>query len=434
MYDIKKIRDDFPILSREVYGKPLIYLDNAATTQKPRQVVEAMTEEYYNVNANVHRGVHFLSQRATDLHEAARETVRRFIHAEKVEEIVFTRGTTESINLVAQTFCESQMQAGDEVIVSVMEHHSNIVPWQLQAEKRGIKLRVIPMTDEGELRLDEYEALFSERTKLVSCTHVSNVTGTVNPVKQMIAVAHEHGVPFLVDAAQSAPHMALDVQDLDCDFLAFSGHKMYGPTGIGVLYGKEEWLEKLPPYQGGGEMIATVSFEKTTFERPPLKFEAGTPDYVATHGLAVAIDYMTAIGFNAIEAHEQELTRYALEQLATIEGIKLYGPSLHTPHSTLHTPPLRGEAGRGLPHDAVVSFNVSAGFPTGVGERMIHHMDIGTLLDRFGIAVRTGHHCAQPLMDRLDILGTVRASFALYNTKEEVDTLVTALRRVIQMF
>ena len=415
MLDIRQIRDDFPILNREVYGKQLIYLDNAATTQKPRQVVEAMTEEYYNVNANVHRGVHFLSQRATDLHEGARETVRAFLNAEKVEEIVFTRGTTESINLVAQTFCESQMNAGDEVIISTVEHHSNIVPWQLQAEKHGIVLKVIPMSDDGQLLLDEYESLFTERTKIVSCAHVSNVLGTVNPIKQMIAVAHKHGVPFLIDAAQSAPHMALDVQDLDCDFLAFSGHKMYGPTGIGVLYGKAEWLDKLPPYQGGGEMIATVSFERSTFEKAPLRFEAGTPDYIATTGLARAIDYINSIGFENIEAHEQELTCYCIEQMKTIEGVKVYGPSLAS-------------------HDAVVSFNIFAPFPTGVGERPIHHMDIGTLLDRFGIAVRTGHHCAQPLMDRLGILGTVRASFAVYNTKEEIDSLVTALRRIIPMF
>ena len=416
MYDINKVREDFPILSRTVYNKPLVYLDNGATTQKPRQVVEALVDEYYNVNANVHRGVHFLSQRATDLHEEAREKVRQFVNARKVEEIVFTRGTTESINLVAQTFCESQMKAGDEVIISAMEHHSNIVPWQLQAEKRGIVLRVIPMTDDGQLRLDEYERLFSERTKLVSCTQVSNVLGTVNPVKEMIAVAHAHGVPFMVDGAQSAPHLKIDVQDMDCDFFALSGHKMYGPTGIGVLYGKEEWLEKLPPYQGGGEMIATVSFEKTTYERPPLKFEAGTPDYVATTGLARAIDYLNALGMENIMAYEQELTRYAMEKLSEIPNIHIYGPSTN--------------------HDAVISFNVSA--PSLIGRAgggsLIHHMDMGTLLDRLGIAVRTGHHCAQPLMDRLGILGTVRASFALYNTKEEVDLLVAGIRRVSQMF
>ena len=426
MYDINKVREDFPILSRTVYNKPLIYLDNGATTQKPRQVVEALVDEYYNVNANVHRGVHFLSQRATDLHEEAREKVRGFINAAKVEEIVFTRGTTESINLVAQTFCESQMKAGDEVIISCMEHHSNIVPWQLQAEKHGIVLKVIPMTADGVLQLDEYERLFTERTKLVSCTQVSNVLGTVNPVKEMIATAHRHGVPFLVDGAQSAPHLKIDVQDLDCDFFALSGHKMYGPTGVGVLYGKEEWLEKLPPYQGGGEMIATVTFEKTTFERPPLKFEAGTPDYVATTGLARAIDYLNSLGMDNIMAYEQELTRYALEKLGQIEGIRIYG-------SPLPTSPLGEEC---CMHDAVISFNVSA--PSLIGRAgggsFIHHMDMGTLLDRLGIAVRTGHHCAQPLMDRLGILGTVRASFALYNTKEEVDALVAGIRRVSQMF
>ena len=442
MYDINKVREDFPILSRTVYNKPLIYLDNGATTQKPRQVVEALVDEYYNVNANVHRGVHFLSQRATDLHEEAREKVRGFINAAKVEEIVFTRGTTESINLVAQTFCESQMKAGDEVIISCMEHHSNIVPWQLQAEKHGIVLKVIPMTDDGVLQLEEYERLFTERTKLVSCTQVSNVLGTVNPVKEMIATAHRHGVPFLVDGAQSAPHLKIDVQDLDCDFFALSGHKMYGPTGVGVLYGKEEWLEKLPPYQGGGEMIATVTFEKTTFERPPLKFEAGTPDYVATTGLARAIDYLNSLGMDNIMAYEQELTRYALEQLGQIEGIRIYGsplptiPELRSPTRSLS--PLGEEC---CMHDAVVSFNVST--PSLIGRAgggspaeggFIHHMDMGTLLDRLGIAVRTGHHCAQPLMDRLGILGTVRASFALYNTKEEVDALVAGIRRVSQMF
>ena len=430
MYDINKVREDFPILSRTVYNKPLIYLDNGATTQKPRQVVEALVDEYYNVNANVHRGVHFLSQRATDLHEEAREKVRGFINAAKAEEIVFTRGTTESINLVAQTFCESQMKAGDEVIISCMEHHSNIVPWQLQAEKHGIVLKVIPMTDDGVLRLDEYERLFTERTKLVSCTQVSNVLGTVNPIKDMIATAHRHGVPFLVDGAQSAPHLKIDVQDMDCDFFALSGHKMYGPTGVGVLYGKEEWLEKLPPYQGGGEMIATVTFEKTTFERPPLKFEAGTPDYVATTGLARAIDYLNSLGMDNVMAYEQELTRYALEQLGQIEGIRIYGPSPYSQHPTSNT--------QHPNHDAVISFNVFTSLPYREGQEggssLIHHMDMGMLLDRLGIAVRTGHHCAQPLMDRLGILGTVRASFALYNTKEEVDALVAGIRRVSQMF
>ena len=405
MYDITKVRESFPILSRTVYGKPLIYLDNGATTQKPLCVLDAMREEYLNVNANVHRGVHWMSQQATDLHEAARETVRKFINARSTTEIVFTRGTTESLNLVASSFVEGCMKEGDEVIVSTMEHHSNIVPWQLQEQRKGIVLKVIPMTDEGELLLEEYEKLFTERTKLVSVTQVSNVLGTVNPVKEMIRIAHGHGIPVVVDGAQSVPHFAVDVQDLDCDFLAFSGHKVYGPTGVGVLYGKEEWLDRLPPYQGGGEMIERVSFEKTTFERPPLKFEAGTPDYIATHGLATALDYVTSLGMDNILAHEQDLTRYALQQLREIEGMHIYGH--------------RNDSG-----DAVISFNVGD----------IHHMDLGTLLDQLGIAVRTGHHCAQPLMDRLGILGTVRASFGLYNTREEVDALVAGIKRIAMMF
>ena len=320
MYDIQKIREDFPILDREVYGKPLIYLDNGATTQKPRQVVEAITDEYYSVNANVHRGVHFLSQQATELHEASRETVRRFINARSSNEIVFTRGTTESINLLASSFADSQMKEGDEVIVSVMEHHSNIVPWQLQAARKGIVLKVIPMNDRGELLLDEYEKLFSERTKLVSFAHVSNVLGTVNPAKEMIATAHAHGVPVLIDGAQSVPHMKVDVQDLDADFFAFSGHKIYGPTGIGALYGKAEWLEKLPPYQGGGEMIKNVHFGHTEFEDAPLKFEAGTPDYVGSHSLATAIDYVESLGLDNIAAHEHELLEYATKRLESIPG------------------------------------------------------------------------------------------------------------------
>ena len=375
-----------------------------------------MRQEYLNVNANVHRGVHYLSQQATELHEAAREKVRQFINAPKAEEVIFTRGTTESINLVASSFAEAFMQEGDEVIVSTMEHHSNIVPWQLQAAKRGIAIRVIPMTDDGMLMMEEYEKLFTEKTKIVSIAHVSNVLGTVNPVKEMIRIAHEHGVPVLVDGAQSAPHFRVDVQDMDCDFFAFSGHKMYGPTGIGVLYGKEQWLDRMPPYQGGGEMIETVSFEKTTFQGLPFKFEAGTPDYVATHGLAKAIDYILSIGFDEIEAYEQGLTNYCVEQLQTIEGMHIYGP---LPSSLTSQP-----SALSLKRDAVVSFNVGD----------IHHMDMGTLLDRLGIAVRTGHHCAQPLMDRLGILGTVRASFAVYNTKEEVDSLVAGIRRVAQMF
>ena len=413
---LQKIRTDFPILSREVYGKSLVYLDNAATTQKPLCVLDAMRQEYLNVNANVHRGVHYLSQQATELHEAAREKVRQFINAPKTEEVIFTRGTTESINLVASSFAEAFMQEGDEVIVSTMEHHSNIVPWQLQAAKRGIAIRVIPMTDDGMLMMEEYEKLFTEKTKIVSIAHVSNVLGTVNPVKEMIRIAHEHGVPVLVDGAQSAPHFRVDVQDMDCDFFAFSGHKMYGPTGIGVLYGKEQWLDSMPPYQGGGEMIETVSFEKTTFQGLPFKFEAGTPDYVATHGLAKAIDYILSIGFDEIEAYEQGLTNYCVEQLQTIEGMHIYGP---LPSSLTSQPSVLSPK-----RDAVVSFNVGD----------IHHMDMGTLLDRLGIAVRTGHHCAQPLMDRLGILGTVRASFAVYNTKEEVDSLVAGIRRVAQMF
>ena len=405
MYDINKVRVDFPILSREVYGKPLVYLDNAATTQKPLMVLDAMRDEYLNVNANVHRGVHYLSQQATDLHEAAREKVRAFINARKTEEIVFTRGTTEAINLVASSFCESQMQAGDEVLVTEMEHHSNIVSWQLQAMKRGIVVKHIPITDDGILDLSTLDSQLSTKTKLVSVAHVSNVLGTINPVEEIVKIAHAHGIPVLVDGAQSAPHFKVDVQAMDCDFFAFSGHKMYGPTGIGVLYGKEEWLEKLPPYQGGGEMIDKVTWEKTTFERLPFKFEAGTPDYVATHGLARAVEYIESLGFDAIQQHEQELTRYCMEQLMTIEGMHIYGP--------------RAES-----RDAVVSFNVGD----------IHHLDMGTLLDRLGIAVRTGHHCAQPLMDRLGISGTVRASFALYNTKAEIDTLVAGIRRVSQMF
>lgn len=414
-YNIQDVRADFPILAREVHGKPLVYLDNGATTQKPLCVLDAMRDEYLNVNANVHRGVHYLSVQATELHEQARETVRRFINARSVSEIVFTRGTTEGLNLVASTFGDEFLKPGDEVIVSTMEHHSNIVPWQLQAHKRGIKLRVIPMTDGGVLDLEAYKGLFNEKTRMVSVMHVSNVLGTVNPVKQMIAIAHEHDVPVMVDGAQSAPHFAIDVQDLDCDFFVFSGHKMYGPTGIGVLYGKESWLEKLPPYQGGGEMIEHVSFEKTTFERPPLKFEAGTPDYVATHGLAKAIEYMEHLGLDNIERHERELTRYALSQLRDIPCMHIYG----------HAADLLSDGqANDMQGDAVISFNVGD----------IHHMDMGTLLDQLGIAVRTGHHCAQPLMDRLGVLGTVRASFALYNTREEVDVLVAGIRRVSKMF
>ena len=399
-------KEDFPILQKVIYGKyPLVYLDNAATTQKPRQVVEAMTEEYYNVNANVHRGVHFLSQQATELHEASRETVRRFLNARSTSEIVFTRGTTESINLVASCFGQAFMKEGDEVIISEMEHHSNIVSWQLLQARQGIKLRILPITDDGQLKIDEYEKLFNERTKIVSITHVSNVLGTINPVKDIIKIAHEHSVPVLIDGAQSTPHISIDVQELDCDFFAFSGHKIYGPTGIGVLYGKEEWLDRIPPYMGGGEMIKTVSFERTTFNELPYKFEAGTPDYIASTGLAKALDFVTSIGFDAIQTHERDLTAYAMQRLMEVEGMKIYGPSIDE-------------------HDAVISFQVGN----------IHHLDMGTLLDRLGIAVRTGHHCAEPLMRRLGIEGTCRASFALYNTRQDIDALVEGIKRVSKMF
>lgn len=406
-YDLEQIRQDFPILQRQVYGRPLVYLDNGATTQKPRCVVEAMTEEYYNVNANVHRGVHFLSQKATDLHEQSRETVRRFINANSVNEIIFTRGTTESMNLVASCFSEAFMQEGDEVIISTLEHHSNIVPWQLAQNRKGIKLRVIPITDEGNICLDEYEKLFTNRTRIVSVAHVSNVLGTINPVKEMIEIAHAHGVPVLIDGAQSTPHMAVDVQQLDCDFFAFSGHKMYGPTGVGVLYGREKWLDRLPPYMGGGEMIKRVSFEQTTFNELPYKFEAGTPDYIATTGLAQAIDYVCQLGMDNIEAHERDLAQYAVSRLQQIPGMHLYGPMAY------------GAEGAGP-----LSFNVEG----------IHHLDMGTLLDRLGVAVRTGHHCAEPLMHRLGVDGTVRASFGLYNTRAEIDVLASSIERVCKMF
>lgn len=406
MYDINKVREDFPILSRTVYGRPLVYFDNAATTQKPRCVVEAMTEEYYNVNANVHRGVHYLSQQATDLHEQARETVRKFINAPSASEVIFTRGTTESANLVVSSFAEAFMSEGDEVIISTVEHHSNIVPWQLQAAKRGIAIRVIPMNDDGSLDMEAYAAMFNERTKIVSVTHVSNVLGSINPVEQIISIAHAHDIPVMIDGAQSTPHFAVDVQALDCDFFTFSGHKIYGPTGIGVLYGKEKWLDCMPPYQGGGEMIESVTFERTVFERLPFKFEAGTPDYVATHGLAKALDYVSALGMDNIAKHEADLTRYAMERMMQIDGMRIFGPQ---------NPDMK---------DAVISFQL----------RDIHHLDMGTLLDRLGIAIRTGHHCAQPLMDRLGVAGTARASFALYNTREEIDIMIAGIERVSKMF
>lgn len=404
MYDLAKVREDFPILSRRVYNRPLVYLDNAATTQKPRCVVDAIADEYYSVNANVHRGVHYLSQQATDLHEAARETVRAFIGARSTAEVVFTRGTTESLNLVAASYGEAFLREGDEVILTVMEHHSDIVPWQLLRDRKGIVIKVAPMTDAGELDLAALERLFTPRTRLLCTAHVSNVLGTVNPVKQMAAMAHAHGAHILVDGAQSVPHFAVDVQDLDCDFLVFSGHKIYGPTGIGVLYGRESLLDAMPPYQGGGEMISRVTFERTTYERLPFKFEAGTPDYVGSHALARALDYVSALGMEHIHAHERELTRYAMEQMALIPEMHLYG-----------TAPGK---------DAVVSFNVGN----------IHPLDLGTLLDRLGIAIRTGHHCAQPLMQRCGVEGMARASFALYTTRAEIDTLVQGIDRVRKMF
>ena len=406
MYNINNVREDFPILSRQVYNRPLVYFDNAATTQKPRCVVEAMTDEYYNVNANVHRGVHYLSQQATELHEASRETVRAFINARSTNEIVFTRGTTESANLIASSFAEAFMHEGDEVIISTVEHHSNIVPWQLQAARRGIAMRVIPMHDDGTLDLEAYARLFTPQTRIVSVTHVSNVLGTINDVGRIISIAHDHGVPVMIDGAQSTPHFAVDMQKLDCEFFTFSGHKVYGPTGIGVLYGKEEWLVRLPPYQGGGEMIESVTFEKTTFERLPFKFEAGTPDYVASHGLATALNYVSRLGIDNISAHEHDLVSYAMRRMQEIEGMHIFGPQ------------------SAEKKDAVISFRL----------RDIHHLDMGTLLDRLGIAIRTGHHCAQPLMQRLGVAGTARASFALYNTREEIDSFVAAIERVGQMF
>lgn len=404
MYDIESIRKDFPILSRTVYDRPLVYLDNAATTQKPREVVEAIVNEYYSVNANVHRGVHFLSQQATELHEQARERVARFVGARSSHEIIFTRGTTESLNLVASSFGEACMKAGDEVILSTMEHHSNIVPWQMLRDRKGIVIKVIPINEAGELDLKAYEELFTPRTRLVSVTHVSNVLGTVNPVKELTAVAHAHDVPILVDGAQSVPHFPVDVTDIGCDFLTFSGHKVYGPTGIGVLYGREDWLDRLPPYQGGGEMIAHVTFAQTTYEQLPYKFEAGTPDYVGSNALAVALDYVSRLGMEHIAAHERELTAYAMERLGAIPGLRVYGQAREK--------------------DAVVAFNIGG----------IHHLDMGTLLDRLGIAVRTGHHCAQPLMERYGVEGMVRASFGLYNTLQEIDTLAEGIERIRKMF
>lgn len=397
-------REDFPLLSRSVYGRPLVYLDNAATTQKPGCVIEAISEEYRSVNANVHRGVHFLSQQATELHEAARERVRRFLNARSTEEILFTRGTTESLNLMACSYGEAFLREGDEVIVTTMEHHSNIVPWQLLRDRKGIVIKVVPIHDDGSLDLDALARLFGPRTKLLSVAHVSNVLGTVNPIRRLADMAHAHGCHLLVDGAQSVPHFRVDVQELDADFLAFSGHKVYGPTGVGVLYGREEMLEQMPPYQGGGEMIARVTFEKTTYERLPYKFEAGTPDYVGTHALATALDYVDGIGLDRIHAHERELTAYAMQRMREIEGVRIYGETAEK--------------------DAVVAFNVGT----------IHPLDLGTLLDRLGIAIRTGHHCAQPLMDRYGVEGMARASFALYTEKSDIDALVEGIERVRKMF
>ncbi len=402
--DINTIRQDFPILKRKVYDKPLVYLDNAATTQKPWSVIKKIEEVYTTINANIHRGVHFLSQEATNAHEEARKTVQQFIHARSSNEIIFTRGTTEAINLVASSFCRTHCKSGDEIILSAMEHHSNIVPWQLQEEISGIKLKVVPGDETGDLRLDELEKLISSKTKLISLTHVSNVLGTINPIKKIIEIAHAHHIPILIDAAQSIQHIPIDVQQLDCDFLVFSSHKIYGPTGIGVLYGKENLLDKLPPYQGGGEMIANVTFEKTTYNELPFKFEAGTPDYVGSTALAEALRYVTALGLENIKAYEDELLHYATEQLMQIEGMRIFGTSSNK--------------------SSVISFLV----------KDIHHYDMGMLLDHLGIAIRTGHHCAQPLMKALGVEGTARASLAFYNTKEEIDILKAGIERVIKMF
>ena len=401
--EIQQIRADFPILGEKIYNKDLIYFDNGATTQKPKCVVEKIEYGYYHLNANIHRGVHYLSQKATEAHEEARAVVAAFLGAEAKEELIFTRGTTEAINLVANSFGDAFCKSGDEVIVSVMEHHSNIVPWQMLCERKGMKLRVIPMNEKGELRMDVFADLLNENTRIVSVAHVSNVLGTVNPVAEIIRLAHEKNIPVLVDGAQAVPHIPVNVGELDADFYVFSGHKIYGPTGIGALYGKAEWLNKIPPYQGGGEMIATVSFEKTTYNELPFKFEAGTPDYIGSTALAEAIRYVSAIGIEKIADYEHELTNYAMARLQEIDGMRLIGTAENK--------------------SAVVSFLVGD----------IHPYDIGMLLDKLGIAVRTGHHCAQPLIDSLSIPGTVRASFAFYNTKEEIDFFIESLKRVVMM-
>jgi cysteine desulfurase/selenocysteine lyase len=404
MIDINKIRADFPILAREVYGRPLVYFDNAATSQKPQCVMDKITEIYTTVNSNVHRGVHYLSQVATDEHEAARKTVQRFINANSPDEIVFTRGATESINLVASSFCRTFCEPGDEILITAMEHHSNIVPWQIQADMYGLSVKVAPINKDGELILEEFEKLISPRTKLIALTHISNVLGTVNPVNEIVKIAHNHKIPVLIDAAQSVQHTKVDVQKIDCDFLVFSSHKVYGPTGVGVLYGKEEWLNALPPYQGGGEMIENVTFEKTTFNKLPFKFEAGTPDFVGTAALATALNYINSIGLDNIAHHEDELLKYATEKMLQIPGMRIIGTAKEK--------------------CSVISFLVDD----------IHPYDIGTLLDKMGIAIRTGHHCAEPLMKELGIDGTARVSFAFYNTKEEVDLFIAGLKRIVSMF
>ena len=401
--DITKIREDFPILSRTVAGRPLIYLDNAATSQVPRCVVEGIEQMYYTTKANVHRGVHTLSQEATDLVEATREKVREYINAESIEEVIFTRGTTEAINLVASSYGD-RFCNGDEIILTTMEHHANIVPWQLLQRNKRLRISVVPMNAAGELDINAYEDMFSDDTRFVSIAHVSNVLGTINPVKQMIEIAHRHNVPVLIDGAQAIPHMKVDVRDLNADFYAFSAHKMYGPSGVGVLYGKKHLLEKMPPYQGGGEMIGTVSFDKTTFAALPFKFEAGTPDFVDIAAFSRAIDYIKALGIENIAAHEQTLLKAATEGLMQIPDIRIFGTAEHK--------------------DSVLSFLVGD----------VSSYDIGILLDKLGVAVRTGHHCAQPLMHRLGIEGTVRASFAVYNTLEEVEQFVAATARVAKMF
>ena len=402
MVDIHNIRAQFPILEQQVHGKQLIYLDNAATTQKPRCVIDSISECYTTINANVHRGIHHLSQKATEQFEEARNIVRRFINAAHGHEVIFTRGTTESINLVATSFGNTFLKAGDEVIISTMEHHSNIVPWQMLRERIGITLKVIPLREDATLDIEAYKSMFTERTRLVSITHVSNVLGATNPIKECIEIAHSHDVPFLVDAAQSVPHIKIDVQELDADFMAFSGHKVYAPTGIGVLYGKEKWLNMMQPYHGGGEMIQTVRFEHTTYNELPYKFEAGTPDYVGAIALGKALEFVASIGIDNIAMHEHQLTQYALQRLGEIEGMRIMGQ----------------------PDSSAISFLVGN----------IHPADMGTLLDHLGIAIRTGHHCAQPLIDHLGIPGTVRASFAVYNTKEEIDILIDGIKRVARMF